>query len=202
MAAPLPREIPDTELAAKAARGDTEALSTLYRRHREVVFRFARAMTGSADAAADITQDVFVALTADADRYDAGRAAFTTYLYALVRNHSRTWLRRRRRWMSFQRLALPAPEGDRRPDPFALLQDAELASQVRTALQRIPGRYREVLILCDLHDFSYADAAAVVRTSVAAVRSRLHRGRHLLRLRLRVTRSTSRDDLHPARCVL
>lgn len=199
--ASTPDEMSDAELVELVAGGDDEAMSTLYRRHRDVVVRFARGMTGSLEAAVDIAQDVFVALTLDAGRYDAGRAAFTTYLYAMVRNHSRTWLRRQRRWLSFQRLA-SAGSPPRPADPFARLEDAELAAQVRAALQRIPARYREVMILCDLHDLSYDQTARIVGASVAAVRSRLHRGRRLLRVKLSVSGSESSGVMRPAHYVV
>jgi RNA polymerase sigma-70 factor (ECF subfamily) len=192
----------DAELVELVAGGDDEAMSALYRRHRDVVVRFARGMTGSLDAAVDIAQDVFVALTLDAGRYDAERAAFTTYLYAMARNHSRTWLRRQRRWLSFQRLASAGSQPSRPADPFARLEDAELAAQVRAALQRIPARYREVMILCDLHDLSYDQTARIVGASVAAVRSRLHRGRRLLRGKLSVSTSESSSDMRPAHYVV
>ena len=52
---------------------------------------------------------------------------------------------------------------------------------MREALRRLPTRYRELIVLCDLHGVSYADSARIVKSSVPAVRSRLHRGRNLLR---------------------
>ena len=85
----------DVSLLGDATRGDLDAFATLYRRHQQRVFRFARAMTGSSDAAEDITQEVFVVLLTDAGRFDPARAAFTTYVYGIVRNLSR---HRRRSW--------------------------------------------------------------------------------------------------------
>jgi DNA-directed RNA polymerase specialized sigma24 family protein len=64
-------------------------------------------------------------------------------------------------------------------------------------------KYREVVILCDLHDLSYADAAAALHTSVAAVRSRLHRGRYLLRQRFAAAAAATvrRPDRSSVRCL-
>jgi RNA polymerase sigma-70 factor (ECF subfamily) len=55
---------------------------------------------------------------------------------------------------------------------------------VRRAVVSLPSRYREVIVLCDLHDHSYAEAAAIIGCAVGTVRSRLNRGRLLLRDKL------------------
>ena len=169
----------DAILLTRARKGDVEALSQLYRRHHALVFRFARAMTGSMEAAADIVQDVFVALAAGLNRYDASRAALSTYLHAMARNHSRNWLRRQRRYRIEQVHDMSECDS---PTAERQIQRRELAALVRRALRSVPPRHREVLVLCDLQDLSYAEAAVVLNISVAAVRSRLHRGRHLLRV--------------------
>jgi RNA polymerase sigma-70 factor (ECF subfamily) len=174
----------DVALLDDATRGDLDAFSTLYRRHQQRVFRFARAMTGSNDAAEDITQEVFVVLLTNAGRFDSTRAAFTTYVYGIVRNLSRHRVRRERPTISVDDVLLDGRDIDLAEDPSKLVEGAELAGAVRRALLALPSRYRELIVLCDLHDLSYEDAAAVVKASVPAVRSRLHKGRQLLRLRL------------------
>jgi RNA polymerase sigma-70 factor (ECF subfamily) len=154
----------------------------VYHRYQQVVYRFARAMTGCPDAAEDVTQEVFIALIKELPRYDPARAGFTTYLYGIARNLSRDRWRRTQR-----RLALEAVGLERRrttDDPFDLLERAQTATQVQCALRGLPLRYREVIILCDLHGLAYAEAALVVRSSVSGVRARLHRARQLLRRKL------------------
>ncbi len=198
---PSPQVPPDRELLRAACDGDLEAFAALYGRYQHVVYRFARAMTGCADAAEDVTQDVFVALIADLTRYDDSRAAFGTYLYGIVRNLSRERLRRDRRRLSLHALSLIGSEPAYSADPSGDIEDAQRAAQVRRALGKLPSRYRELIILCDLHGLSYGEAAAVVHASVGAVRSRLHRGRQLLRVRLgHVAVTSSSASLHPARC--
>src|SRR5688572_23820744 len=167
----------------RAVDGDADAFADIYRQYQNIVYRFGCAMTGSESAAEDITQETFVALFRDLSRYDPARASFTTYLYGIVRNLSRERLRRDRRFLSLDALSVT----ERRAgvgDPSRALEGAELASQVRQALRKLPARYRELIVLCDLHGMSYADAAAVADISTAAVRSRLHRGRQLLRRQL------------------
>ena len=182
--ATLGAEPGDVALVGDAARGDLDAFGTLYRRHQQRVFRFARAMTGSNETAEDITQEVFVVLLTDAGRFDPARAAFTTYVYGIVRNMSRHRVRRERQSLSVDELMRDGRDIDVDEDPSKLVEGVELAGAVRRALLSLPSRYRELIVLCDLHDLSYEDAAAVVGASVGAVRSRLHKGRQLLRLRL------------------
>jgi RNA polymerase sigma-70 factor (ECF subfamily) len=187
----------DVALLAEAGRGDLEAFGTLYRRHQQRVYRFARAMTGSNDAAEDITQEVFVVLLTDGGRFDPARAAFTTYVYGIVRNLSRHRMRKTRTGPSLDELMRDGRDVDTDDDPARLVEGAELAGVVRRALASLPSRYRELIVLCDLHDLSYEEAGVVVRASVGAVRSRLHKGRQLLRLKL----ARVRDVPEPARNV-
>ena len=74
-----PSEV-DADLMRQTAAGDRDAFATLYRRHHAIVFRFARLMTGSQNAAEDIVQEVFLVVMRDAGRYDPARAALPTYL--------------------------------------------------------------------------------------------------------------------------
>jgi RNA polymerase sigma-70 factor (ECF subfamily) len=197
---PAPDDPPDRELLQRALAGDRVAFGAVYSRYQSVVYRFARAMTGSADAAADVTQEVFVTLIRNLRRYDPDRATLSTYLYGVARNMSRHRLRRERRFLSLDRLARVAA-GRRCDDPAREFTGVEDAARVRAALRLLPVRYREAIILCDLHEVSYADAAAIVRTSVGAVRSRLHRGRRLLRDRLKqMDEAMARHEANPARC--
>ena len=191
---------PDRALLERAVAGDHEAFADMYRRYHQVVYRFGVVMTGSEPAAEDITQEAFVALFRELARYDPARASFTTYLYGIVRNLSRERLRRERRFLSLEVLG-QGSEASYTADPAGPMEDAELASQVRRALRRLPARYRELIVLCDLHGLSYAETAVVVNISVCAVRSRLHRGRQILRRQLSgVARPEPRRTRHPERC--
>ena len=192
----------DVALLSGAAAGDLEAFGALYRRHHQRVYRFARAMTGSIDAAEDITQEVFVVLLTDAGRFDPARAAFTTYVYGIVRNMSRQRARRERPGPSVEDVMRDGRDVDSDADPARDVEGAQLAGAVRRALLTLPSRYRELIVLCDLHDLSYEEAAVVVRASVGAVRSRLHKGRQLLRLRLTGVREAHQaaGELRTVRC--
>ena len=186
-----------------AAGGDTEAFAQIYRQYQHVVYRFACAMTGSKPAAEDVTQETFVALFRDLHRYDPERASFTTYLYGIVRNLSRERVRRERRFLSLDVLGVNHERTVDLNTPNRSLEGAELSVQIRQALRKLPPHYRELIILCDLHGMSYADAGAITHVSTAAVRSRLHRGRQLLRRHFsRITGSEFRAVLGTERCAI
>ena len=190
----------DQALLARAASGELEAFGAIYERYQHAVFRFACAMTGSRDAAADITHDAFLAVLADASRFDPNRASLSTYLYGVVRNLCRERLRRASRLQPMDAGVFDRPAD--RGAPIDAVADAELAGLVRRALAELPSRYRELLLLCDVHDLSYADAAAIVGTSVPAVRSRLHRGRQQLRALLSARMVSPLSLLRPERCAI
>jgi RNA polymerase sigma-70 factor (ECF subfamily) len=169
----------DIYLMQRTAAGDRGAFETLYRTHHATVYRFARLMTGSTTIAEDIVQEVFLALMRDASRYDPARASLTTYLYGSARHHTRRRLLRDRflvRLDDQADLCLPAASATAADD---LIRQRDV-QHLRRAIVRLPARYREVIVLCDLQDVSYADAAQALGCAIGTVRSRLHRARHLL----------------------
>ena len=133
-------------------------------------------------------------------RYDAGRAALPTFLYGVARNLLRARLRSERRLESLDALDAERPELVRDDAALERLAGARDAEMLRVALAALPSRYRELIILCDLHGLSYESAAEVVGASVPAVRSRLHRGRARLRATLTPAGALSLISTAPARC--
>ena len=183
----------DEDLMRRTAAGDRDAFATLYRRHQAHVFRFARLMIGSAEAAEDVVQEVFLGLMRGASRYDPARSMLTTYLYGAARHQVRRRLLRDRLFVSIDDKDSPGagpgqvwarPGAGLGNQPIGAAAD-ELSRQrdlrdLRRAILTLPPRYREIVVLCDLQDVSYADAAQAIGCAVGTVRSRLHRARHLL----------------------
>lgn len=172
----------DQALIRRTAAGDREAFATLYRRHQGAVYRFARLMTGSAATAEDVVQEVFLALMKDAARYDAGRAALTTYLFGMARRVTRRRLLRERRFVEIN-----VSDGalDRAPNASEALERRDTLQRLRDAILSLPSRYREVVVLCDLEGVTYETAAASIGCAIGTIRSRLHRARQLLATKLR-----------------
>ena len=177
----------DQALMQRTAAGDRDAFATLYRRHQGAVYRFARLMTGSAPAAEDVVQEVFLALMQDAARYDAGRAALTTYLFGIARRVTRRRLLRERRFVEIN-----AGDGahDVSPNASEMLERRDMLQRLREAILSLPSRYREVVVLCDVEGVSYETAADSIGCAIGTIRSRLHRARQLLATKLRRTDGT------------
>ena len=152
-------------------------------------------MTGSEATAEDIVQEVFMALLHSGSRFDRQKGMLLSFLYGIARNQVMRRLERDRPFIQF---ALPEHEDDRMVennlvesrDPLFDLSRNELIEEVRQAVLGLPQHYREAVVLCDLHELSYAETAEVLGCAVGTIRSRLHRARAMLCDRLQ-SRSNS-----------
>jgi len=191
----------DEELWRLALAGDEGAFTLLYRRRQGAVYRFAWQMCGSESVAEDVTQEVFMALVRDGVRYDPARGTLAAYLYGIAR---RQVLRRLAKERAFVELASDE-EGatDERliatHDPLGELTRRETVEAVRQAVLALPAHYREVVVLCELHELSYAEAAEVLACALGTVRSRLARARLMLGERLRALRPTDAEGVEAKR---
>jgi RNA polymerase sigma-70 factor (ECF subfamily) len=171
----------DDELIAAVAAGDREAFGALYRKRRPDVYRFALHMTGVPAAAEDVAQDVFLAVIREAGRYTPGRSGVVAWLLGIARNHALRRITERRHE------PLPADGFEPRvvADPADAVARAQAIETLRAALAELPVAYREAVVLCDLQELSYQEAADASGCAIGTIRSRLHRGRALLSDRLR-----------------
>jgi len=140
-------------------------------------------MTGSNTMAEDVVQEVFLVLMRNAGRFDSSRSALSTYLYGVARHHTRRRLFRERRFVAIDEQ--PALEDIAGEDVAADLERRSDVRRLRRAIVSLPSRYREVVVLCDLHDVTYSDAATALGCAIGTVRSRLHRARRLLMQKMR-----------------
>jgi RNA polymerase sigma-70 factor (ECF subfamily) len=168
----------DAALAARVACGEAAALTPLYQRYRGPVYRFALLWSGSASVAADVTQDVFVHLLTRADDYDPARGPLQPWLLGIARNfvHRRTGADAR----------FVASDDDTEPPALDVpTPETALATQrdlvrLRAAIAALPPHYRDVLVLVELAERSYAEAAVICGCELNTVRSRLFRARGLI----------------------
>jgi RNA polymerase sigma-70 factor (ECF subfamily) len=172
----------DEELLTRVRAGDEVAFLGLYRKLQGPIYRFALNMTGSQAAAEDVTQDVFLALIREEFGYLPDRGTLSGYLFGIARKLVLRYLERNRPVAEFEldnvnRTAVEAPIIT---DPVTDLMHREGIEALRRAVISLPKRYREVVVLCDLEEVDYADAAGVLGCPVGTVRSRLHRARGLL----------------------
>ena len=174
--------LPDTELLDLMLSGNEEAFTALYRRRRDAIYQFALHMSGSQTLAEDVTQEVFMILIRQARALDPSRGTIAAYLCGIARNLVLRKLER-------DRLYVPITDGDEdgscshftaSGDPLGDLTHSETIETVRRAVGSLPPAYREVVVLCDLQEMSYVEAANILGCAVGTVRSRLHRARSLL----------------------
>src|SRR5215471_3474366 len=186
----------DDVLLKRSAKGDEEAFTQLYRRNQAPIYRFALRMTGQPWAAEEIVQDVFMTLVREPKKYDPGRGPLGAFLYGIARNRVMKHLERQPREFS---LELKDDEGEtkileavdnRTPAQWAELR--ERRERVRSAVLSLPPEFRETVVLCELEEMSYEEAARALECPVGTVRSRLHRGRALLLAKLEMLRESPR----------
>jgi RNA polymerase sigma-70 factor (ECF subfamily) len=184
----------DGDLLELMAAGDREAFATLFRRYQGQVYRFARQMIGSKDAAEDVTQEVFIALAENVRRYDPELGSLGTYLYGIARNLVRRRGKRAKIEGEVVSLEEDAPASlTTTSDPAEVISRAERVRALRRAILLLPLRYREVIVLCELNDVSYQQAARILGCPIGTIRSRLSRAKRMLidRCRRLASRATA-----------
>jgi RNA polymerase sigma-70 factor, ECF subfamily len=178
-------------LLRRAAHGDEEAFTLLYRRHQAALYRYALRMTGSSWSAEEITQDVFMILAKEPKKFDAERGSLGAFLFGVARNRVMKQLERTPR-----ELPLEHPSGNgvfvKEPadleTPAVRAEQRERIARVREAVLGLPTEFREALVLCELEELSYEEAARLSKCPIGTIRSRLHRGRALLLAKLELLR--------------
>jgi RNA polymerase sigma-70 factor, ECF subfamily len=191
----------DEQLLAQALAGDEDAFTVLYRRRQGAIFRFALRMSGSLQVAEEVTQDVFMFLLQRGRNFDASRGALGAFLFGVARNYVRRALER-----SYSEALLNSPADDEQEslvtedDPADRIAQGQASAALWKAVLSLPEHYREVVVLCDLQELSYADAAEALGCAIGTIRSRLHRAHDMLGKKLkhsaaapgRVSRVTAR----------
>jgi RNA polymerase sigma-70 factor (ECF subfamily) len=192
----IPEPERDDVLLRRAAKGDEDAFTLLYRRHQAAMCRFALRMTGSAWAAEEIVQDVFMTLMRAPKKYDSSRGTLGGYLYGIARNRVMKHLERLPREVSLEQknedgsgagIVLQDPA-----TPATWAETRERMKHVRAAVLDLPAEFREAVVLCELEELSYEEAAEAAGCPIGTIRSRLHRGRALLLAKLEMLRDVPR----------
>jgi RNA polymerase sigma-70 factor (ECF subfamily) len=177
----------DGDLLRLISRGDEAAFLAFYRRYQGQVYRFALQMSGQVEIAEEVTQDVFMVVMGSARKYDPARGSIAAYLYGVARNFVLRRLEQERPYLT----VLDDPDSEYadiaadNPDALAGLTRNERIESLRRAVLTLPPAYREVVVLCDLHELDYNEAATALDCAIGTIRSRLHRARALLAEKMR-----------------
>jgi RNA polymerase sigma-70 factor, ECF subfamily len=176
--------IDDAALLKRAGRGDEAAFSELFSRHQRAVYRYAVYMCGT-DAADDVVQDTFMNVLLKSGQYDPSKGAVLSYLLGTARH---LMLRRLSRMRSFPMEEftedINAEGSVERETPLDDFVRQETIEVVRSAVQSLPAAHREVIVLCELEEVDYVEAANIMQCPLGTVRSRLNRARALLSRKL------------------
>ena len=172
-----------TSLVSRLARGDRQALDLVYRAEGAEVYRYALAMCGNPAWSADATQDAFVQLAEHTAGYDASKGPLRAWLCGIARHKLLA------RWRD-ARGESPAGEPDDEEagpehDYAHASPEGELARTQDTealwrAIRELPWGFREALVLVDLQERSYAEAAQIAGVELNTLRTRVHRARQRL----------------------
>ena len=144
-----------------------------YGRHKDVLYRFARRMTGSAAVAEDLVHDCFLMLWRNSASYRSDRGTIRSFLIGVTRNLA---LKRMQRERPFEELEENSAVSG--PIDAAGRERGEMVAQAVAAL---PPLQREALILAEYEEMSLEEIARATGVELAAVKSRLHRARENLR---------------------
>ena len=186
----------DSEHMAQLARGDASALRPLYERHGRALLRFSSAMCRSRQSAEDLVHDTFVALLREPNLFDPAQGNVFGYLCGILRHRVSRHFRHERR-------LVPLVDDERAPpqashdNPVDEIARTEASRAFRRALLELPLQHREVIALCDLEELPYAIVANILNCPIGTVRSRLHRARALLTLRLASLELIDLDEATP-----
>jgi RNA polymerase sigma factor (sigma-70 family) len=177
--APAPAS-PAAPVSPSAGFGSWEQI---VRQHSAQVYRLAYRLTGNPHDAEDLTQEVFVRVFRSLHTYTPDN--FPGWLHRITTNLFLDKARRRSRLRfdalgdeAVERLSVSAPASDRE------LTDAMFDADIEQALAALPEEFRAAVVLCDVEGLSYDEIAEALDIKLGTVRSRIHRGRKLLRVAL------------------
>jgi RNA polymerase sigma factor (sigma-70 family) len=175
----------DADHMLRLASGDASALRPLYERHGRALLRFSAAMCRSRQLAEDLVHDTFVALLREPFSFDPQLGSVYGYLCGVLRHRVSRHYRQQKRWVALDgndEAAEPAALDS--PSPADEIARSEVTAAFRRAMLELPLQHREIIALCDLEELPYATVATILAVPVGTVRSRLHRARALLSIRL------------------
>ncbi len=183
-------DIKDQNLVRLAKKGDRRAFGELVLRYQNKIYRLARRMTATDEDAEDVLQEAFVKAYRSLPQFEE-KSKFSTWLYRITVNLALMKLRKKRVESVSLDIPVSTEEGEVQrdfrngsPDPLTRLMEKESRETLDHAIADLPPAYRAVFVLRHVEGLSTGETARILRVSVPAVKSRLHRTRVLLRAQL------------------
>jgi RNA polymerase sigma-70 factor (ECF subfamily) len=162
--------------------GDAESFARLYNKYRDRVYGFAYRMLGAQSTAEDVTQEVFLVIIQDPEKYQPERGSMLTFLCAIARNNILNQFRRHSYKMvdDYNEDELDLLSDGNETNPLASLLDQEVTAKVEECIALLPPLQREVIVLRKFQELSYQEISVVTGAEVNVVKARLHRARQSL----------------------
>ena len=182
----------DHELIERARGGDEAAFGEIMTRYRGPITNYLYRFLNDYEEAVDLAQETFVRVYFALERYHT-QFAFSTYIYRIATNLAISELRRRkrRRLMSLTGLFQSDDESevefqppDTRPLPDADMLENERSQTIGRAIATLPEKYRVPVVLRDVEGRTYEEIAAIMQLGLGTTKSRISRGRALLKGKL------------------
>lgn len=183
----------DHDLIEQAKQGDEDAFAEIVRRYKNPMVNYLYRFLNDYEEAVDLAQETFVRVYFAIERYHRGYA-FSTYIYRIATNLAISEIRRRRRrrllslsglfQSDYEETAEYQPR-DERILPDAELVDNEQSKLIARAIAALPEKYRVAIVLRDVQGRSYEEIAAIMELGLGTTKSRINRGRALLREKLK-----------------
>jgi len=162
----------DNELMEEVRDGRVEKLAILFERYQVVLYNFFLRLTGKANVSEDLVQDVFIRIL----KYRAGylsQSKFTFWMFQIARNAHIDHLRKRKGEVPLDEQFEETPSSE--PLPEKILESEQDTALMRRALERLPWRKREILVLSRFENLKLREIADLLGCQVGTVKAQMHR---------------------------
>ncbi|MBN2412917.1 sigma-70 family RNA polymerase sigma factor [candidate division KSB1 bacterium] len=179
----------DEELIKKFQDGDLYAYDLIVRRYKDQLLNFAYRFLGNLEESEDVVQETFLRLYKNRHAYKQ-IAKFSTWIYTIAGNLAKTELRKRKRrkLVSISELGFEEKEyeiEDLKADTERQADSILKEKIIKNAIENLPFRFKQVIILRDIQELSYEDISSILRIPLGTVKSRVNRARIKLQLTLK-----------------
>lgn len=179
------RDLSDLELIALAIKGGEDSFEALVKRYQRPIAGYIFRMLGDYEASLDVSQEVFIKVYNSLSRYSS-EYKFSTWIYRIAHNAAIDHMRRNS--VSPQSLEAENSDGTyqlqiecSKPTPEQDRERSEWRTEIESVVKRLPGAYRELILLRHSHDLSYDEIATVTGLPLGTVKNRLFRAREMMR---------------------
>ncbi len=181
--------IDDIKIIDRVLEGDVESFSSIIEKYQNMIFRYVYSKFHNYDEALDITQEIFI-MAIEALHSFRRESKFSTWLYSIMVNYCKNYQKKNRRYnlvsinlvKGEDEFDLQLPDERENPENEVITNDS--LRIVREEIEKLPGDYREILLMRDIEGLSYNEIADILDIKLSNVKVRIHRGREFLKNRL------------------